>query len=205
MTDNGSDRGDRPRVMLLAPVPMEVPAAVSCLRALAATAPVAAVLLPAGKGGARAWQERLREQARVLSVACLVMDDVSACLALEADGVLLHDVPPAEVRRARARLGREGIIGVCCPTRRHALMELGEAGADWLGVDQRMEAAGENLLAWAAEMITLPLAAMQPAPPEEVARLVALGADFVVPVPEVWESERKAMDLAAAYAAALAA
>ena len=84
-------------------------------------------------------------------------------------------------------------------------MELGEAGADWLGVDQRVEAGGENLLAWAAEMFTLPVAAMHPAAPQDVTRLQALGADFIVPVPEVWESAQRAAELAAAYAAAVAA
>ena len=194
-----------PQTMLLAPVPVETSAetVMRCLRALAEGAPLAAVLLPGGKEVPREWRETLHAEARALSIACLLVDDVATCLTLDADGVLLHDATPEEVRRARARLGRERVVGACCPTRRHALMELGEAGADWLGLDQRLEAGGENLLAWAVEMITLPVAAMQPATPQEVPDLRARGADFVVPVPAVWTSEQSAAELAAAYAAAL--
>ena len=191
------------RTMLLAPVPAETPLerAARCLKALAGGAPLAAIILPAAEEGTtQGWRERLAEEARVLSVACLLKDDVDACVALSADGVVLHDATPGQVREARARLGGDGIIGVCCPARRHALMELGEAGADWLGVDQRVEAGGENLLAWAVEMFTLPVAAMHPVAPEELPDLRALGADFVVASPAVWESAERAAALAAAYA-----
>lgn len=194
-----------PRTMLLALLPETAALAEArrCLRVLATTLPVAAVVVPAETTAFQEELIHLRAEAHDLAIACLVTNDVEACTALQADGVLLHAATPKQVRQTRMRLGQEAIIGACCPSRRHALMELGEAGADWLGVDQRVEAGGENLLAWAAQMITLPLAAMQPAPPEDVARLRTKGADFIVPVPDVWESERRASALAAAYAAAL--
>ena len=173
-----------------------------CMDALAGGAPLAAVILPGAKDGVlQDWQESLVRRAHALSIACLLKNDVNACLALAADGVLLHDATPGQVRQARTRLGTDRIIGVCCPARRHALMELGEAGADWLGVDQRMEAGGENLLAWWAEMFTLPVAAMQPVEPEELPALRGMGADFVVVSPAIWDSAERAAALAAAYAA----
>ena len=187
------------RLFVVLPAEACTARAPECLKAFCAHADVASLLLP---GQAEVPEELLRElteQAQALGVAVLVHDDVARCRRLKADGVHVTARDARRIAALRRELGPDMIIGACCPAQRHLAMELGEAGADYLGIDQRVQARGENLLAWWAQMFTVPVVAMQPAAPRQVADVARLGADFLVPVPEMWQDAAQADMLARAY------
>ncbi len=194
------------RAFLILPPESVASHAVECLEAFHAAADAASLLLPA-PDTVREMQDvlfALTRRAQELGLAVLVDggrpdDGRSAMHALGVDGIHLHDGDARHVASLRRELGKEYIIGVCCPTQRHSAMELGEAGADYLGIDQRLEARGENLLAWWAEMFTVPVVAMHVAIPAELPALVRLGADFAVPGPHMWEDPAQAAELAEAW------
>ncbi len=171
-----------------------------CIQAFLCGVHVAALLLPPlSETGSVERMEEICALAQHAGTAVLT-HDVADCRALQADGVHLRTRDGREVARLRRQLGMDAIVGACCPGRRHLAMEMGEAGADYLGIDQRLEAGGENLLAWWAEMFTVPVVAMHPVAPQEAPRVVRLGADFLVPSPEIWHSAEDAERLAAEWA-----
>ncbi len=183
---------------------LELPAAAmhdsagACLDAFCRHADVASLLLPAEEGEERLLRA-LTEQAQALGVAVLVRDDARLLRRLRADGLHVVGDDAGRISRLRQELGEDVIIGACCPARRHAAMELGEAGADYLGIDQRVEARGENLLAWWAQMFTVPVVAMNPAAARELEHLARAGADFAVPVADMWLGEEQAARLGESY------
>ena len=191
-----------PELFAILPAELEVARAGECLLAFAETAPVASLLLPQTVAPTETGEE-MAALARELGLAVLVENDVQLARVVQADGVHLNEAIPALVRGLRKSAREEFVIGACCPTRRHEAMELGEAGADYLMIDQRLEAGGENLLAWWAEMFSVPVVAGRPVAPEEVVAVLALGADFLVPADEIWANAEKARVLGKEYATAL--
>ena len=198
----GAQNMPEPELFVIMPGKIEAARAGECLLAFAEAAPVASLLLPRAVAGTETGEE-MAALARQLGLALLVADDAQAARALRADGVHLNAAVPAAVRALRKSTPEGFVIGACCPARRHAAMELGEAGADYLMIDQRLEAGGETLLAWWAEMFTVPVVAAQPVAPEEAAAVLALGADFLVPVDDMWADAETARMLGGKYAEAL--
>jgi len=177
---------NRARLFLTLPAERASAEALACCEAFCAVADVASLLLP------REMEENLArdfvELCHRLDVAVLTAQSADFCRRIGGDGVHLTTRDPADVARARRLLGDDGIVGACCPALRHEAMELGEAGADYLGIDQRVQAKGENLLQWWAEMFTVPVVAMHPLAPQDMAEVAALGADFLVPRDHLWTS-----------------
>lgn len=164
---------------------------------------VASLLLPPiSEEAPKSLLEELCALAQRLDTAVLTLS-AEDCRELRADGVHLETDDVRKLAALRRRLGDGMILGACCPTHRHLAMEMGEAGADYIGIDQRLEAGGENLLAWWAEMFTVPVVAMHPVRPDEAERLARLGADFIVPSMETWQDADQAERLAARWRAAL--
>jgi len=118
----------------------------------------------------------LRELVQARDMACLASDTPAPGF----DGVHLLD--PAGYAAARAAVGREAIVGVGITSSRHAAMELGEAGVDYLSIADR------DLLAWWAELMEVPCVGIGVRDAAEAAELVRIGADFVCPDPNLWQS-----------------
>ena len=195
-----STSGPGPELFLVLPEECARRDVMGCVQAFLSGVRVAALLLPPlSETDSVERMEEICALAQHVGTAVLT-HDVADCRALQADGVHLRTRDAREVARLRRHLGTDAIIGACCPGRRHPAMEMGEAGADYLGIDQRLEAGGENLLAWWAEMFTVPVVAMHPVAPQEAPRVVRLGADFLVPSPEIWRSSEDAERLAAQWA-----
>ncbi len=172
--------------------------AIACLRAAVEAGDVAALLLRADEEG-RHVESRVRavvEQARELGVAVLVEDDVRLAVATGADGVHVT-TGPAAAKAARQALGAEAIVGGECLGKRDEAMRLGEAGVDYLALDQRLEAGGENLLDWWVEMFVVPVVAIHPAGVAALADLTRRGADFVCPSEDMWADEERAREVMA--------
>ncbi len=192
-----------PRLFVIAPPSIPADEAAACLRAAAAAGDVAALLAAADEdGGHDAARARLMvEAARELEIAAIIDGDIELARRCAADGVQLADA--GEIARARKALGGEAIIGARASRGRDEAMRLGEAGADYIMIDQRQQAGGENLLSWWAEMFVVPVVAAHPAEEADAAALAAAGADFVCPTPAMWESPDRAAEIAAALTTAL--
>jgi thiamine-phosphate pyrophosphorylase len=117
----------------------------------------------------------------------VLLDDAELVEKLGADGVHLDD--PALYGQVRRRLGADGVIGVACPLERHVAMEVSEVGADYIQFPfpgQSPEDALE-LIAWWAEVMTVPTVISSPPDPAIAAQIVAAGADFLAPDVSLWE------------------
>ncbi len=185
---------------LFAVLPHQVPAgrAADCLRAAAEAGDVAALLLRADDEG-RHVESRVRtmvELGRALDIAVLVEDDVRMATLAEADGVHVT-TGPADAAAARQALGADAIIGGECLGKRDEAMRLGEAGIDYLALDQRLEAGGENLLDWWVEMFVVPVVAIHPASATLIGDLARRGADFACPSDDMWTDAERACEVVA--------
>jgi thiamine-phosphate pyrophosphorylase len=113
------------------------------------------------------------------------------------------------VRRARALLGPDAILGAHGGATRHRAMGAAEAGADYVslgpvdagGLGDGAE-AGPELFAWWAEMIETPSVAEGGMTPAR-ARALSDAADHVAARFSVWNAPEGHAAAAAAYAAAL--
>jgi len=135
----------------------------------------------------------LIEMAQRQDIAALLPARAELAKRLGADGVHL-DLRGADTatalglyRDARRVLGGDAIVGALLPAERHAAMELAEAGADYIGFDSAADAASE-LIAWWAEVMTVPCVAFGVGDPETARRLAGQGADFIAIEPKAWLS-----------------
>jgi thiamine-phosphate pyrophosphorylase len=127
-------------------------------------------------------------------VACLVEGEGETAQGTGADGVHLP-APDAGLTAALATLKPAHIVGVGGLTTRDAAMTAGEAGVDYLmfgGPDSpEPHAAIVERVAWWAEIFNVPCVGYAKCL-EDVADLVAAGADFVALGDAVFEDPRGA-------------
>jgi thiamine-phosphate pyrophosphorylase len=125
--------------------------------------------------------------------AFIVNDSIALAKRLGADGVHLGQ-GDGDPREAREILGRDAQIGVTCHNSRHFAMEAGDAGADYVAfgafydsptkiVDYRAE---PTLLQWWTTVSPIPCVAIGGITVDNVAPIVAAGADFVAVSSAVW-------------------
>jgi len=122
--------------------------------------------------------------ARAQAKGCAVLLDDSAgdVARLGADGVHLRQ--PEAYQRARAMLGPTASIGVFCGNSRHAAMEAGEAGADYISFE-----ADLDLVKWWAEIMVVPLVVELATDLSRAGDFIAAGADFLCLDEGIWQSE----------------
>lgn len=203
---------DAPRLYLITPPAFEPEAFAPRLAAALDAAPVACVRLRlAGADEARLIQaaNHLLPVCHARDIALVVEDHWRLVEPLGLDGVHLAQ-PRAQVRKVRAALGRERIVGAFGGATRHDAMAAAEAGADYVALGP--VAAGalgdgaeatDELFAWWSEMIETPSVAEGGLTPAIAARLAEI-ADFAAPCRSVWEAPEGAEAALRAYAAALA-
>ena len=146
-----------------------------------------------------------REACHARDVAVVLREHAGLAARLGLDGV--HWTGPAgELRRLRADLGADAILGAGCGASRHDGMVAGELGADYVafgpaGADPLSEVrAGRELFAWWSEMIELPVVA-EGALTEAVIAELAPVADWFALGSEVWDAADPAAALHALQAA----
>jgi thiamine-phosphate pyrophosphorylase len=104
----------------------------------------------------------------------------------------------SDVKAARETVGALGVVGADCHLSRHEAMTLGEAGIDYVAFGRGGEGSGEALddlaemLDWWSALIEIPCAAYLPAWGPEAAwrKIVAAGADFIIPGVELWDDPK---------------
>lgn len=162
------------------------------------SAPVAAfqLRLPGAEPRALAAAiDALREEVQGRNIAFMLAELPDLARETGCDGVHLED-PETRIKPLRARLGDGIAIGVSCGASRHAAMQAGEAGADYVSFGPcwasptKARAArpqARDTLAWWARMMQTPCVAVGGIDAGRAAEAAALGAEFVAVLSAVWD------------------
>lgn len=126
-------------------------------------------------------------------VPVLMNDRPDLAVAADCDGVHVgrDDAPYAEARRI---MGPTAMIGVTCKASRHRAMEAAEAGADYVAFGAFFPSSTKgnttpapiDIVAWWAEVMTVPCVAIGGITPANCRPLVEAGADFLAVIGAVW-------------------
>jgi thiamine-phosphate pyrophosphorylase len=200
---------DQPQIYLVTPPSLELEGFVPQLSAILDTVEIACLRLALAdedEDTLLRTGDALREVAHARDIPLVIAKHVGLVERLGLDGVHLTD-GARSVRKTRAALGADAIVGAFCETSSHDGMTAGEAGADYisfgpagdtgLGSDER---AGKDLFAWWSQMIELPVVAEGALTAELVADLAPV-TDFFAIGAEIWRSDdpkQALMDLTAA-------
>ena len=126
-------------------------------------------------------------------VAVIMNDDVVLAVELGCDGVHLGQ-SDGNVKEARAKLGKGGMLGVTCHDSRHLAMEAGERGADYVAfgaffptqTKETSTIADLDLLRWWVELFEVPCVAIGGITVDNAAPLIEAKADFIAVSSGVW-------------------
>lgn len=150
--------------------------------------------------------DALREICHARDIALVIERHVLMVERLGLDGVHLLD-GPRSVRKVRADLGADAIIGTFCGASRHDGMSAGEAGADYVsfgpigaGALGDGTVADAELFQFWSEVIEVPCVA-EGGLTEDNIRAMAPMTDFFGIGEEIWNSGDPAMKLQQLYAA----
>ena len=200
---------DRPQLYLVTPPDFATESFAPRLAAVLDAAPVACLRLAlATRDETRLVQaaDALREVAHARDVPLVIDRHVELARRLGLDGVHLPDGARG-VRKARAALGSEAIVGAFCRASRHEGMTAGETGADYVafgpvgaGALDDGTVAERELFAWWSETIELPVVAEGGLTPALAAELAPV-ADFLAVGEEIWAEEDAAAALQRLHAA----
>lgn len=138
------------------------------LAAVLAAAPIACLRLPALPD-----ISDLVKLAQASNVAVVLDGDAELARRVGSDGVHLSD--GRDYRAAREVLGAEAIVGVACGRSRHAAMEAGEAGADYITFEADLE-----LVSWWAEAMVVPVVVELGDDAALAGQFARAGAEFVL-------------------------
>jgi len=128
--------------------------------------------------------------------AVVIAGDIELAARLAADGVHLPDLQ--NFGTARSRLGADAILGVACGDSRHAAMEAGEAGADYVSL-----AADAELVRWWAKLMLIPVVVELGEDLEQAADFIAAGAEFIALGEALWRDPAGAPAIARQISALL--
>lgn len=157
--------------------------------------------------------EATREAASVLipiaqayDVAVLVNDSPELAVEVGADGVHVG-LDDCRVKDARAIIGPDMILGATAKDSRHTAMMAGEQGADYVAFGAFYDTSTKSgtvkaeldLLEFWQSVMELPCVAIGGITPENVAPLVAAGADFIAVSSSVWSAPKGAPAAIAAF------
>lgn len=141
------------------------------------TLPVGAVRLCLKPDHSQTIVSDLRDIVQNRNVALLIEDDIEFAARSKADGV--HLTNHLSVQAARLRLGEKANIGAYCYASRHAAMEAGEQGADYVAFGPGHAPEVAELVEWWAEMSTMPSVVEDVRDELAARRLVEAGAEFL--------------------------
>jgi thiamine-phosphate pyrophosphorylase len=200
-----------PRLYLITPAAFDPAPFAEALKIALDAAPVACVRLTmdGAETAIRRAADVLQPVCAAAEVALTITDHVRLVAPHGLDGVHLTDASPAAIRKARATLGEDRIVGAFGGATRHRAMTAGEAGADYVALGPVAAGAlgdgaeaDDDLFAWWAEMIETPSVA-EGGLTVEIARRLAETADFFAPRRSVWEAPEGPAAAVRAYAAAI--
>lgn len=152
---------------------------------------VACLVLPADKP----LTDKVMTIAQQRDIAVLIADNSRFAAYEKADGV--HITTGIEdALAAHKTLGRNASVGFVSSVSRHAAMEVGETGIDYIAFDLSSP-AGVELLTWWTPLFEVPCVGINPGSETACLEAIAAGADFIMPPPEMWNSTAQAETIAA--------
>lgn len=165
---------------------------IACIRLALATNDEARIIRAA---------DAVREVAHGRDVPLVLDNHYLLAARLGLDGVHLTD-GARRIRKARAELGADAIVGAFCGNLRHEGLSAGEAGADYVSfgpigasVLGDGSQANPDLFQWWSEMIEIPVVAEGALDPENL-RALAPFTDFFALGEEVWRADDPVAELA---------
>jgi len=186
-----TERNEPTRLFLVTPPDIDAERLPPLLGAALAGGDVAAVLIADGSEALAAALVPLVQQA---GAAALIRNDTRLAGHVKADGVHI-DTGIADLKLAADSFRPKRIVGAGNLTARHAAMEAGEAGVDYVFFgDPHGDTHDEphpkalDLAEWWAELMEIPAVIMAGRSLESVAAAAATGAAFVAVNQAVWES-----------------
>lgn len=186
------------RLILVTPPRAALDALTAALPAALATGLVATVRLDmpgAAEDDIRRAADALRVICHDADVALVIRDHFRMVRPLGLDGVQV-DLKGASLKKIRAEIGDDAILGVACGVLRHDGMIAGEAGADYVLFGPVTAADGlgagdtapVELFEWWGEMIETPSVADGGVGEAEAAAL-SDHADFIAPDVSIWDGD----------------
>ena len=187
---------DAPQIILVTPPEIDAgfPDALACVLDGAEVGCVRLALASRDEDVVVRAADAVREVAHARDTALVVEDHAALVERLGLDGVHLSD-GARSVRRLRADLGGDAIVGAFCGASRHDGMTAGELGADYvafgpvgrtaLGHGARAEA---ELFAWWSEIMEVPVVAEGALDADAVAEVGAV-ADWLALGEEIWRRD----------------
>lgn len=198
----------RCRLFLVSPPETDADVFPACFEQAAKAADVASLLIrPTGN-----HDDTIDLISAVLSagyeynVAILVEGNAEIAAKSGADGVQIA-ANLDTYKRARSMLGSDRIVGALSNGSRHAAMEVGEAGADYVAFNQNHTLAigsGETReevdpISWWSGLFEVPSVAFAPAGIDSVEALVKAGSNFIRPEDTMWSSADRAAETVKRY------
>ncbi|MEL6678795.1 MAG: thiamine phosphate synthase [Pseudomonadota bacterium] len=187
---------DTPQIYLVTPARLDLSTFGDRMAAVMDTVEIACARLSTAGMDADAVMrsgDHLRQICHARDVALVVETHTPMVGQLGLDGV--HLPPGGSVREARKVLGKDGIVGAACGTSRHAGLNAGEAGADYVAFgpmtpDPRLgeEAAEVDLFRWWSEMIEVPCVA-EGGLNRTLVEALSPVADFLAVGDEIWAED----------------
>ncbi|MEM7721591.1 MAG: thiamine phosphate synthase [Pseudomonadota bacterium] len=188
---------EQPQIYLVTPPAFELETFLPRLSAVLDATDIACVrlaLVEEDEAALSRAADALREVAHARDVPLVITRHVGLVERLGLDGVHLTD-GARSVRKTRAALGADAIVGAYCEASRHDGMTAGETGADYiafgpvgdsgLGDGDRVE---RDLFAWWSQMIELPVVA-EGALTVEMIESLAPVTDFFAIGAEIWRED----------------
>lgn len=190
-------QSDRPQIYLITPPAFELAGFGQSLARVLDAVDVACLrlsLATSDEDSLSRAADHLREIAHARDIPLVIANHIPLVERLGLDGVHLSD-GARHLRKTRADLGADAIIGAYCAASRHDGMTAGEMGADYIAFGPlRPTALGtgdhadEALFAWWSEMIELPVVAEGAIDADAVARLAPI-TDFFAIGEEIWRMD----------------
>lgn len=184
------------QLYLITPPAFEPAAFVPVLKAALEAGPVAALqirLKQASDDQIKAAVKALQPVCHAHDVAVILNDRPDLAIKFGCDGVHVgqEDAPYDEARRI---MGPNRSVGVTCHDSRHLAMEAAEAGADYVAfgaffptaTKEAKTKADIDLIAWWAELMTVPCVAIGGITVDNCRPLIEAGADFLAVSGGVW-------------------
>ena len=177
------------RLFLVTPSGADAATFAPKLREALAAGDVAAVLITDGGEALAAALAPIIQQA---GAAALILDDTRLAGHVKADGVQVT-TGIADLRLAADSFKPKRIVGAGNIASRHAAMEAGEAGADYLffgrphgDTHDAPHPKALDLAEWWSELMAIPAVVMAGRAPESIGDAASTGAAFVAVNDAVW-------------------
>ena len=184
-----TDRAEPTRLFLVTPPQADAATFAPRLKGALAAGDVAAVLIA---DGGEALALALMPMIQQAGAAALVVDDTRLAGHVKADGVHVT-TGIADLKLAAESFKPKCIVGAADITSRHAAMEAGEAGADYLffgrphgDTHDAPHPKAVDLAEWWAELMEVPAVIMAGRGLDSVGDAAATGAAFVAVNEAIW-------------------